>query len=384
MKKYMMLGLILILIPVLCLTACSNSAHNTHPENDNIHEKEIAKKEEVIAKQIAKQGMIENEAANSEQQTEQPKQSIKIVFGGDVLLDSYVGQLIDSQGNDSIWGDAKSVLKSADISVINLENPLSNRGVGEKDKQFIFRGKPEYVMALKSAGIDIVSLANNHVLDYGEIALFDTMQHLDDAGILYAGAGENVDSASAPVYIDKGTINVAVVSSSHVIPFVRWTAGKSKPGVASAYDPSRLISEVKKASEKADVVVAYIHWGEELKTHPVEYQKNISRMLIDAGADLVVGSHPHVVQGLEFYKEKLIAYSLGNLVFTNSSRETMLLSVKFSKQEILGVEIIPCAIKSSKTMLVKSDPEKQNFFKRLNELSFGVLVDNHGRVERVN
>jgi poly-gamma-glutamate capsule biosynthesis protein CapA/YwtB (metallophosphatase superfamily) len=383
MRKYLVLGLLLGLVLVLCLTGCSSYPQDIQSEQDNILEEEIAN-EEVVAQEIVKQGMIENDDTALEQQPVQLEENIKIVVGGDVLLDSYVGQLIDSHGNDIIWGDLKSVLDSADISVVNLENPLSSRGVGEKDKQFIFRGKPEYVMALKAAGIDVVIMANNHILDYGEIALFDTMQSLDDAGILYAGAGENVDSASAPVYINKGTINVAVVSSSHVIPFVHWTAGENKPGVASAYDPSRLISEVKTASEKADIVVAYLHWGEELKTHPVEYQKNIARMLIDAGADLVVGSHPHVVQGLEYYKGKLIAYSLGNLVFTNSFRETMLLTVEFSKNEVLKAEIIPCVIKSSKTMLVKSDEEKQSFFKKINTISFGTFIDNYGRVEQVN
>ncbi|MDD3705701.1 MAG: CapA family protein, partial [Clostridiaceae bacterium] len=108
--------------------------------------------------------------------SEQPKQSeesIKIVLGGDVLLDRSVGWIIDNQGSDSIWGDVRSILSDADISMVNLENPLSRRGSMEKDKQFIFRGKPQYVKALESAGIDIVSLANNHVLDYGEIALLD-------------------------------------------------------------------------------------------------------------------------------------------------------------------------------------------------------------------
>jgi len=390
MSKYLRLGMFLGLFLVLSLTACSNHPQDIQPGKDDILKEETAN-EEVIAQEIVKQSMMENDnmllepqPVQVEENIAQAEGNIKIVIGGDVLLDSYVGQLIDSHGNDIIWGDAISVLDSADISVVNLENPLSNRGVAEKDKQFIFRGKPEYVMALKSAGIDAVTLANNHILDYGEAALFDTMQILNDAGILYAGAGENVASASAPVYINKGTINVALVSSSHVIPFVHWTAGENKPGVASAYDPSRVISEVKTASEKADVVVAYLHWGEEQKTHPVEYQKNIARMLIDAGADLVVGSHPHVVQGLEFYKGKLIAYSLGNFVFTNSFRDTMLLSVKFSKNEMLEAEIVPCVIKSSKTMLVNNDEEKQSFFKKLNAISFGCFIDNYGRVNQIN
>lgn len=315
--------------------------------------------------------------------SEQPKQSeesIKIVLGGDVLLDRSVGWIIDNQGSDSIWGDVRSILSDADISMVNLENPLSRRGSMEKDKQFIFRGKPQYVKALESAGIDIVSLANNHVLDYGEIALLDTMKHLDNAGILYAGAGQNEDTANMPIYIDKGAISLAVLSSSHVIPFVHWHAKKDKPGVASAYDPARLISEVKSASEKADIVLVYLHWGKEMISQPVQYQKNIAHMLIDAGADLVIGSHPHIVQSFEFYKGKLIAYSLGNLVFTNSSKETILLSIEFSEQEMLQASVIPCIIKSSKTLLVKDDLKKRSFINKLNTLSPGVSVHENGRI----
>jgi poly-gamma-glutamate synthesis protein (capsule biosynthesis protein) len=266
--------------------------------------------------------------------------------------------------------------------MVNLEGPLSRRGSKEKDKQFTFRGNPEFVKSLQSAGVDIVSLANNHVMDYGEISLLDTMKHLDDSGILYAGAGQNEDTANMPLYIDKGAVRIAILSSSHVIPFVHWHAGKAKPGVASAYDPARLLSEVKIASEKADVVLVYLHWGKEMKAQPVQYQKNLARMLIDSGADLVVGSHPHIIQGLEFYKGRLIAYSLGNFIFTNSAKETMLLSVKFSKEEMLEANIIPCVIKSSKTSLVKSDSEKQSFFDKLNVLSSGVLIHQDGRVEQ--
>jgi len=315
--------------------------------------------------------------------SDQPKQSeesIKIVLGGDVLLDGSVGWLIENQGCSSIWGDMISILTSADFSMVNLENPLSSRGSMEKDKQFTFRGKPAYVKALESAGIDMVSLANNHVLDYGKTALMDTMKHLDDAGILYAGAGQNEDAASMPVFIDKGAVSMAVLCSSHVIPFVHWHAGKNKPGVASAYDPARLISEVASASEKADIVLVYLHWGKEMKSQPVQYQKNIARMLIDAGADLVIGSHPHIIQGLEFYKGKLIAYSLGNLVFTNSFKETMLLSIRLSKQEMLEAHVIPCMIKSSKTMLVKDEQKKQDFIDKLNSLSPGVQVHKDGRI----
>ena len=297
LKKYLMLGLLLVIVPVSSLTADNYFIKNVQLGNDTIRIEEIAK-----------QGMIPEQPPN------QPEPSLKIVVGGDVLLDRSVGRLIDRQGNDSIWGDVKSILNSADITMVNLENPLSHNGSREKDKQFTFRGKPEYVKALKSAGIDIVSLANNHIIDYGEIALLDTMKHLDGAGILYAGAGQNEDTASMPAYFDKGKIISAYLSSSHIIPFAHWRAGKGKPGVASAYDPARLLTEVKMASEKADVVLVYLHWGEELNTQPVQYQKKLAWMLIDAGADLVVGSHPHVIQGLEFYRGRLIAYSMGNLV----------------------------------------------------------------------
>lgn len=333
MKRYLMMVLFSVSIFAVSFIA------------GKYHIQRVQLKDDIIQKEeMSREGM----AAELKSQSED---IFEIVIGGDVLLDKSVGHIIDSQGYDSIWGDVKSILTSADLAMVNLECPLSSRGTAEKGKQFLFRGKPGYVNALKSTGIDIVALANNHIMDFGEVALLDTMKHLGDAGILYAGAGLNEESASMPVYIDKGIASVAVLSSSRVIPFGHWRAGKGKPGVASAYDPARLLTEVKTASEKADIVLVYLHWGEELKVKPVPYQKELARMLIDAGADLVVGSHPHVLQELEYYKGKLIAYSLGNLVFTNSLRETMLLRVKFAKLEMPEAEIIPCIIRNSKVML---------------------------------
>jgi len=363
MKKYLLVGLFSMLVSVPYFAACSF----------------LIQKEE-----ITKQSMISGQQpTHIEQQPKQSEEYFNIVVGGDVLLDRSVGRLIDNQGNESIWGDIKETLAYADISMINLECPLSFRGSKEKDKQFTFRGKPEFVKALQSAGIDMVSLANNHVMDYGEISLLDTMKHLDDAGILYVGAGKNENTANMPVYIDKGGIRIAVLSSSHVIPFVHWRAEKNKPGVASAYDPARLLSEVKKAAEKADIVLVYLHWGKEMNSQPVQYQKNLARMLIDDGADFVVGSHPHTVQGLEFYKGKLIAYSLGNLVFTNSFKDTMLLSIKFSKDKMLEAYVIPCIIKSSKTSLVKNESEIQDFINKLKKLSSDVYIHKDGRIEQI-
>ena len=112
---------------------------------------------------------------------------------------------------------------------------------------------------------------------------------------------------------------------------VSWTAGENTPGLAVTYDPKRTLEEIASAKKQADIVVVYVHWGEERKEMPLDYQKNMARAYIDEGADIVVGSHPHVLQGLEFYKGKLIAYSLGNFIFTDSRKDTMVLQAEVNK-----------------------------------------------------
>ncbi len=304
--------------------------------------------------------------------------TLTLSFGGDVLLDGSVANVINNKGANYILSDVKPILAGADISMINLECPISTRGTKAKDKQFTFRAKPSSVDVLTSAGIDIVTLANNHILDFGQDAMLDTFTYLDKAGIKYVGAGHDLDEASIAKYFKVDDFNVAIIGSSHVIPVVEWNAGKNKPGVATTYNPTRLLSEISTAKKNADIVVVYVHWGTERNTKPDTYQRNLAKKYIDGGADLVIGAHPHVLQGFEFYNGKLIAYSLGNFVFTNVKNDTMILNVAFNKDKSYTATISPCAIENYRPVLLKDKNKQQQLFDKLQQLSFNAKVDKKG------
>ena len=307
-------------------------------------------------------------------------QNVSISVGGDVLFDSFVANTIDKDGINSYTEDMAPVFKASDISMINLETAISIRGEKEKDKQFTFRADPKYLQLLNSCGINIVSLANNHSLDFGITALEDTFTSLSTRNILYAGAGKNIDEASKPVYINKNNIKVAILASSHVIPVVEWNAGNNKSGLATTYDPSRILAEIRKARAQADIVLCYIHWGEEGKTLPVDYQKNLAHAYIDNGADIVIGSHPHVLQGLEYYKNKVIAYSLGNLVFTDMYKKTAIIKFTVNNNKAITTKLVPFEINSFKPVLIKDNDKLQSFYKDLESISFSVRIDSAGNV----
>lgn len=313
--------------------------------------------------------------------TPQPTPSIvTLSFAGDVIFDSWVGSLIDQKGPAHVISDLKGIFHKSEISMVNLETPISLRGTKENDKQFTFRAKPEHINVLTEAGINMVTLANNHILDFGLDALRDTIDLLKDHNIGFVGAGEDVDEASRPRYVTKNDCTVAFVASSHVIPFVTWTAGVNKPGVASTYDPTRLLAEIEKARKAADIVVVYVHWGEEMVTMPVPYQKNLARMYIDKGADVVIGSHPHILQGLEFYKGKIISYSLGNFIFTNQKKDTAILNIEIRDKAISKIKMIPCEINNFRTALVEDPQKTQNILNTVKALSFGADILPDGTV----
>ncbi len=365
MKKVILSVLFLVLI-YMAVTAFSGNTYNLQipePSGDNTilatPYGAPATEEEIIAEEITR---------------------ITLTFAGDVLLDRGVGELIERNGNSYIFNEVDEILKSSDIAMVNLENPVSIRGIKDPTKQYTFRAKPEHLSILTHCGIDIVSLANNHILDYGVEALTDTFSYLSDNNILYAGAGHDMDSAAAPVYIEKKGLNIAFLASSRVVPFTSWHAGTKKPGVATTYDPAILKQNISDARKNADVVVVYVHWGEELKETPMEYQEKLARLYIDEGADLVIGSHPHVLQGFEFYKGKLIAYSLGNFIFTNQKRESAVLTIELENSEISKVKVIPCEIINLRTILTKDSIQQRHLYYKLENLSNNVKIENDGTI----
>ena len=258
------------------------------------------------------------EKENAEEQTlTRQADTVSLLFAGDIYLSEHVLNAYERGGG--IEGVLDSgflqTIEQADIFMENQEFPFSSRGTPETDKQFTFRLPEEKVSIMQEIGPDIVALANNHALDYGSEALSDTIRVLDEAGILHAGAGENLDEAKALKTIEAGGKTFGFLAASRVFPKGYWAAGPDHPGMLTAYDSTVLLEEIQKAKESCDFLTVYVHWGIERRTEPESYQRTLGQQYIDAGADLVIGSHPHVLQGIEYYKGKPLVYSLGNFVF---------------------------------------------------------------------
>lgn len=243
-------------------------------------------------------------------------------------------------------------------------------GTQAEDKQYTFRTDPSYSSIFTDMGIDIVTLANNHVLDYGQEVLSQTFQTLDEKGILYAGAGESVEEASALRTIEANGETYGFLAASRVIPVTSWNVENSQPGVFTTYDKTALVHAIEKAKDNCDFLTVYVHWGIERNTMPEDYQTELAHAYIDAGADLVIGAHPHVLQGIEEYQGKMIFYSLGNFIFNQSIEKTMLVRVTKENGQI-RYSILPAFAAGAKT---QPYTDTESFYRYLESISFGISV----------
>lgn len=255
--------------------------------------------------------------------------TVTVTAVGDLLFDSAPKRLIQRSGGKAPFSRVASHLVGADVTIGNLECPLSNRGSPVPGKTFTFQGDPRAVSGLKWAGFDLLALGNNHARDYGAVALSDTFANLRAADIAYAGAGRDKERAWRPAVITRGGARIAFLSFSQISPS-SFAATSSRSGTAYTFDSSAVKRAIRSASATADYVVVSFHWGVEKTFSPTAKQVRDGRAAIDAGADLVLSHHPHRIQGVEYYRGRLIAYSLGNFVFspgTAGGRDTMILHV---------------------------------------------------------
>ncbi|MCZ7661628.1 MAG: CapA family protein [Thermoleophilia bacterium] len=261
-------------------------------------------------------------ASTSATSTTIRRRSLTVVAGGDVIGDRKVGDYIDAHGGEAVLDGVAPLFADADVAFVNLESPLSDKGTRNAAKDVTFRGRPALVDGLAAAGVGVVSLANNHALDWGSEALLDTIARLDGAGIAHAGAGVNLSAARAPALLETGAGTVALLAYTNVVP-EGFPAGDQRAGVNPMRpDTQRILADIGAAAESADWVIVSVHWGIEYEGETAHEQRVFAHDFVDAGADLVLGHHPHVLQGLELYRNKLIAYSLGDFVFDHYSRAT--------------------------------------------------------------
>lgn len=302
--------------------------------------------------------------------------SVTLSFAGDVHFSEMILNNYDKDGISAIIdSEMLSYMKGSDLMILNHEFVFSNRGEAMEDKEYTLRNDPEYVKILQELGTDVVSIANNHILDFGQDAFLDTLDTLEDAEIAYAGGGRNFEEAAKPVVKEINGQTFAFLAATRVSPSADWYAGKNHPGIIQTYDSTAFNDAITDADSKYDHVIVYVHWGIEREEIPQDYQRTLAKGYIDAGADLIIGAHPHILQGFEYYKGVPICYSLGNYLFGNRTDETVLLNATFNKDCALSIQLIPC--KRNNYVLTKiSEPTK--LFNHLTDISFEAAVSHNG------
>ena len=312
---------------------------------------------------------------------------VTITFAGDILFDAnyaVMARVVQSGGDiaNGIAPDLISEMKSADIMMLNNEFPYSDRGEPLEDKQFTFRAKTSAVSYLNDLGVDIVSLANNHAYDYGENAFLDTMTTLEEAGIVYVGAGRNLKEARKPVYYIINNVKIAFVSATQIErldnPDTKG-ATDSSPGVFRCWNGDNLLETVRDAGENSDFVIVYLHWGTE-NVDTIDWaQEKQAAEVAEAGADLIIGDHPHCLQQISIVKGVPVIYSLGNFWFNSKTLDTGMVKVTLNEEGLLSYQFIPCQQSGSKTELLQGE-EKQRVLDYMQSISEGVRIDGDGYV----
>ncbi|QRG65682.1 CapA family protein [Brevibacillus choshinensis] len=318
-------------------------------------------------------------------QVEQAKEpTLSLSFAGDVMMSGNVEKILLEKGYDYPFQHVSELFLADDYTIANLETPITERGTPADNKAFVYKSSPSAVPAMKGAGIDAVNLANNHSMDQGADGLLDTLQSLEDHQVEYVGAGRNQARAYTPVTIEKNGIRMAIFGFSRVIPEYSWYAGVDKPGLAAVYDPTLAVQAIQKARTDADLVVVIAHWGKEKVDYPVDHQTTLAHAFIDAGADLVVGGHPHVLQGFEKYKDKWIAYSLGNFIFTRAVEpktwESMVLQASCTKSGDCELTMLPYHAELGQAVPM-SGADGVSLIDRIESISQQVHIYPNGRIE---
>jgi len=250
---------------------------------------------------------------------------ITIAFAGDIHFEGALRDRLDDPA--SALAPVTRALAAADVAIVNLETSVGEGGRPEPGKRFTFQAPPSAFTALAEAGVDVATMANNHALDYGREALPSTFAAIDDAPLAVVGIGRNAREAFRPAVADVRGVVVATLGATIAAtdptadPTGQWAATRSRAGTADAVDPRLLLRAVARANSAADVVVVYMHWGIQGESCPGARQRELAAELVRRGADVVVGSHAHVLQGDGHVGDGYVAYGLGNYAWYQPSAD---------------------------------------------------------------
>ena len=306
--------------------------------------------------------------------------SANLVFAGDICLTEN-GFVLDhyketNRLSDCISPEIIHMTNSADLFMLNNEFTISDRGRALAGKMYTFRANPERTSILQELGTDIVSLANNHVYDFGAEAFYDTMSNLKNAGIPYVGGGINAQEAEKVLYFDVNGIKIGFVSASRA-ERIRYTpeATSDTAGIFLMYNPARLYDICSDAANRCDYLIAFVHWGTEDSIYYEQYQHDIAAEMIRRGVDAIIGAHPHVLQGIEYIEGKPVVYSLGDFWFNNETKYNGLICLNIHADGYVSMGIRPTMQTGFTTIDITDLSQQQAYRDYVNGLSNGCVLD---------
>lgn len=315
------------------------------------------------------------------------KETVTFTFAGDVLLDDEYAIMSTYRANGSVLEnciDPKllEIMRGADVFMVNNEFTYTNRGTPLTNKTFTFRANPDNVSIMQDMGVDIVSLANNHASDYGEVSLLDTLDTLEGADIPYVGAGRNLEEASKVVYFQNGDIKIGIISATEVerlaSPDTKG-ATENTPGTFRCFQNDDLEVVIKEAKQNCDFLIVYVHWGTE-STDQIDWsQPGQAEDFVAAGADVIIGAHPHVLQEIAYVNGVPVFYSLGNYWFNSKNLDSCLVTLEIGKDGLVSMRFIPCITSGSKTFLA-TGVEEIRVLQYMRDISETVNIDEDGFV----
>ena len=310
-----------------------------------------------------------------------------ISFVGDVSLADnwYIMPKYDERGK-GITGilseETVKIMKNSTVMVANSEFTISDRGEKMPGKYYTFRASPKRLPIYDEMGVDLLTLANNHVYDFGKTAFYDMIDSLNEYKIPYIGAGKNIEEAKKPYYFIVNGYKFAFINATRAEKIILTPeATETEGGVFRCYNSTELINVIKETKKESDFVITLIHWGREDSHELEQVQIDTSKQYIDAGSDIIVGSHAHVLQGIEFYNDKPIIYNLGDFIFNNENKDTGIFQIKINNQENLEYFFIP-AYESEEYTKLLTGVEKERVIKNMNSWSKNATIDENGKISK--
>ncbi|MBO1003872.1 CapA family protein [Pseudogracilibacillus auburnensis] len=320
---------------------------------------------------------------SAQSKAQQADPEIEILFAGDTMFDWGLRPILETKGYDYPFVYIKDTVRKADYSFINAETVFTeNPGTKDPDQLFWINSDLRGLQAIEDAGFNMINIGNNHTMDYMEPGLLDTLKNVKNTNMEYIGAGKDRKEAYQSKEVVLQGKNFRFFSFVRFFPNFTWVATENRAGVTDGYDLEGVKQTILEQKADADYVIVYFHWGVEKKNTPADYQKEYVKALKEVGVNLIVGSHPHWLQGFEYYEEMPVAYSLGNFLFPpyveGRTAETGLLKAIF-KGDKIDLVFDPYII-SNGQIIPPEEKQKQEMLHYLQSISFDVEMDKNGKV----